>query len=814
MKKYVFNLLLAGTILFCWSISGVQAQDKEPIWNISGKVFDKQTAVAVEYANVLLYSVSDSVLLSHATTQTDGTFMLECSKSVNCYLTISFVGYENKRVSLPPFSAEQRNIALGDIPLEQSHQVLKEVEIMGQKRQIVYQLDKRVIDASGYLSAAGGTAVDILEQTPSIRVNAEGEVTFRGSTGFKVFIDGRPSTLEGTAALQQIPAGQIETIEVITTPSAKYDPDGTVGIININTKKQKVEGWSGMVNTMASSVGSWNVDFQLSRKINHIQWQVAGYASKRWRVSDFDQIKEITINDTLTTTHSTGERKGYRDNYALRTGFDLFQKNTTWTFSTEGGYRGSNSGGALHYEDTYKSLLTGELTAQSFDGSDFVDLHEWFLRGDAGFDHRFQRKGHKLTGSFYLMYGGNALEYFQTDLFNKHGGREQGHKAWEDEFRWTSRGNLDYVYPFNDDDKIQAGYQFYSYSENGDYNIDLYNPSLGEFVRRGDLYNRYLFRRDIHSLYAMWANTLSQFKYQLGLRGEYTYDILKNSEAWAEFVRHRFELFPTLHLAYVLPKEGRVSLAYSRRITRPSLFFMEPYVVYVDYYTAQQGNPAIRPEYINSMEAGYNKNFGNNTLAASVFHRIRKDKVERVRVPYHTGVTLDSMANVGNDYSTGAELSGTIQFKKWWNMDTNGSLYYYRIKNEFKISGKDEKSWNWQLAVNNNFEFGKNTRMRLEGYYVGPSVSTQGRVKDFFYVNLTVRQQFFNRRLTAGLSVRDVLSSAKYISTQSSNVMESYTTIYPRSPLVTLTISYIFNNFKTKSGEERNSHDLFEGTNR
>ena len=801
-------------ISFCWLIFSVQAQDKVLTWTISGKVLDKQTAEAVEFANVVLYNATDSTLIGHTTTLADGTFTLNCNSYINNYITISFVGYENKRLDLEPFPVDQRNIALGVIQLEQSPHELAEVEIMGQRRQIVYQLDKRIIDASQYLSAAGGTAVDILEQTPSIRVNAEGEVTFRGSSGFKVYINGKPGILEGTAALQQIPAGQIENIEVITTPSAMHDPDGTVGIINIILKKQAFEGWSGMVNAMGSSVGSANVDFQLSQKTNNLQWNIAGYASRRYRLSDFDQIKKITVNDTLTTTHSTGDRKGYNENYSLRTGFDISGKNTTWTFSTEGGWRGSNSGGKLHYEDTYTSLLTGGTFAESLNGSDFVDLHEWFLRGDIGFDHQFEKKGHKLTGSFYLMYGGDALEYFQTDLFNMQGGREQGHKAWEDEIRWTSRGNLDYVNPFSDDHRLSAGYQFYSYTEDGDYTIDLYSPSLGQFVRRDDLYNRYLFRRDIHSLYALWTNTLSKFQYQMGLRGELTYDVLENSEEWAEFARHRFELFPTVHLAYNLPKESRINVAYARRTTRPQLFYMEPYIVYVDYYTAQQGNPAIRPEYINSMEAGYNKNFGNNTLVVNLFHRTRKDKIERIRVPYHTGVTLDSMANVGNDYSTGLELSSTIQFKRWWNLDANGSLYYYKVKNEYKLSGRDEESWNWQLAVNNNFELGKTTRMRLEGYYVGPSVSTQGRIKDFFYFNLTLRQQLLNRRLTASLSIRDFLSTAKYVSTQTSNVMESHTTIYPRSPLVTLTVSYTFNNFRTSSREERTSHDLFEGTNR
>ena len=806
------RILIIG-IAFCLWTAVVHAQVQKD-WIVSGKVSDKQTAEAVEMANVLLFNAADSSLTGYAYTEDDGSFAVECSKAGNYYLSVSVIGYETKQVSLAPFVDTKKHIELGVIQLEQSLQELSEAIITGQRRQIVYQLDKRIIEASGYISAMGGTAVDILEQTPSIRVSAEGELTFRGSSGFKVYVDGKPSTLEGTAALEQIPAGQIENIEVITTPSARHDPDGTVGIININTKKQALNGWSGMVNGMLSSVESRNLDFQLAQRTNNMQWQVAGYASRRNRLSDFDQLKKITINDTLTTTHSSGKRKGYNENYSLRSGFDLYRKNTTWTVTAEGGYRGSHSGGKLHYEDTYKSLITDIITTESLDGSDFVSLYEWFLRGDAGFDHRFQKAGHKITGSFFAMYGGDAMEYFQTDLYNMQGGREQGHKAWEDEYRVTSRGTLDYVNPFSDKNKLEAGYHFNRYTENGDYTIDLYNPQTGRFERHDELYSRYMFLRDVHSLYAQWANTVSHFQYQLGLRNEYTYDIMTCSDASAEHLNRRFELFPTAHLAYILPKEGRIGLAYSRRTTRPALYFMEPYVVYVDYYTAQIGNPHIRPEYTNSMEANYNKSFGNSTLAASLFHRMRTDKIERVRVPYHTGVTLDSMANVGNDYATGAELSGTIQFNKWWNMDANGSLYYYRIKNQFKVTGQDEESWNWQLAINNNVELGKTTRMRLEGYYVGPSVSTQGRVNDFFYLNFTLRQQFFNRRLAAGLSIRDFLSSAKYVSSQKTTGMESYTKIYPRSPLVTLSVSFTFNNFTSKSREDQSSHEGFEGANR
>jgi outer membrane receptor protein involved in Fe transport len=672
-----------------------------------------------------------------------------------------------------------------------------------------------VIEASGFLSAAGGTAVDILSQTPSIRVDAEGQVTFRGSSGFKVYIDGKPSSLEGTLALEQIPAGLIENIEVITVPSARNEADGTAGIININTKKQNVEGWSGMVNVMGSTALSRNIDFLMAMRKNDVRWQLSGEVSRRFRNSDFDQLKTVTSPEMIAIDHSTGTRVSYTDIYTLRTGIDLYKGNTTWTASVEGGYRNRWRGGELHYEDTYRETATNDITTASFDGDDYVNLYEWNARGDAGFNHLFAKAGHKLTGALYANYQGNAMEYFETNLFDMAGKREQGHRAWEYEYRFTAQANLDYVLPLaGEDEKFESGYYFFSYTEDGDYNIDLYDPSAGRFVRHDELYSQYLFRRDVHALYAIWSNTVQRFSYQAGLRGEYTYRKLGSNEEWARHVWHRFGLFPSMHLALALNKGGRISLAYSRRITQPQLFYMEPYVVYVDYYTAQRGNPFIKPEYTNSVEWGYNKTVKDNSFSGSLFYRARKDKIERVRVPYQTGVTLDSMANVGNDYASGAELSATLQLKKWWAFDTNGSLYYYRVKNEYKLDGRDAESWNWQWAVNNNFDVGKNTRIRLEAYYVGPSVSTQGRVDDFFYMNFTIRQQLFNRRLVAGLQVRDVLGTAKYNSTQANIHVESLMRIVPQSPVFTLTLAYTFNNFRTQRREEKANHDLFEGTNR
>jgi len=815
--KLIYLAIIVITVL---NITGINSQNSNQRTStasgssfvVSGHVTDKADNKPVEYANVILYSVKDSTPSGFTATDNSGNFSITCKNEGEYFVSVSFIGYTKKNTEPFRLSSDRRNVTLPEIIMEEDQLMLSEVVVTGRRHNVVYQLDKQVIEAASFLSAAGGTAVDILSQTPSVRVDAEGEVSFRGSSGFKVYIDGRPSTLEGTAALEQIPVGQIENIEVLTTPSARNDADGAAGIININTKKSNIEGWSGMINVMGSTELSRNLDFLFALRKKHFRWQLTGEASRRFVLSDYDQLKTITTQDVITVDHSVGDRERHTAFYYLQSSFDWFKENTTWSAAVMGGYQDRWRGGELRYDDTYETIATGEKTSASFKGKDYVNLYEYHFRGDLGMVHNFSdRKGHKFSASAYALYETDAMEYFHTDLWDLQGNQAQGTRAWEYEYRLEAQANADYVHPFaNETGKFETGYQLFTYTEDGDYNIDMFDPDINSFVHRSDLYNEYLFRRDIHALYLMLSDTYSNFSYQVGLRGEYNYWKLGNNFEWARHTRHRFDLFPSAHFSYALNDKSSLRASYTRRITQPLLFYMEPYIVYVDFYTAQRGNPFIKPEYTNSMEIGYNLNYSNtNSISAAVFHRARRDKIERIRIPYHTSVTIDSVANAGNDYSTGAELSTVLQMRKFWNIDANSSFYHYRIKNDFK----NDKSWNWQLALNNNFDITDKTRMRLEAYYVSPMVSTQGRVDGFFYANATVRQQLFNRKLIASLVVRDIFSTAKYIQTRSGTGLESLSKIYPRSPLFTLTLTYMFNNFKSQK-KESISHDMFEGTNR
>lgn len=779
---------------------------------IKGKLIEAGNQRSIDFADVLLFVNGNETPVSHTLPESDGSFAISGVANGEYTLLIKLVGFDVYTRSNIILNASTPTIDLGTIEMKALEVGLGEVEVVAQKKQIIYKLDKKVIEASSNLLASGGSAVDILENTPSIRVDAEGNVSFRGSSGFAVYVDGKPSVFSGTQALEQIPSGHIENIEIITTPSARHDTDGDVGIINIITKKQAQHGFSGMVNLSGSTVYSRAMDFLLTQQNNNLRWYVGGSYSERVRKSDFNQEKTTIVADTATTSHSDGPRRSRGYNYSLKTGWLYSLPKTTFNLDVEGGNGGTNRNGNLDYSEERKA--DGVVFEQGrYLSHDRYEIGETYFQGTIGFAHKFNDKGHNLSGSFYAKYGGDALEYFLSDLIDDKGQRQQGHRAYEDEHRWTVRANLDYIYPYRETGRLEAGYQYFSYLEDGDYSMEFWNPAKKEFYWRDDIYNTFFFQRGINSFYGILADSYNDFDFQVGVRAEHTHRELGSSKEWANRTVNRFEFFPSAHIGYNFPKGHTLIAAFSRRTTRPQLFYMEPYITYRDYYSAEIGNPDIRPEYINSYEVSYKKNIDVHAVSATFFHRKRKDKIERLRVPYEAGVTLDSMANVGHDYSTGLELSVQVQPIRWWNINLNGSLYHYKVENEYKLGNDDEKSTNYEIAFNNGFDIGKYTRIQLDGNFVGPSVMTQGRTDAFWYANLAIRQQLFKRKLNATLAFRDMFNSARYNSRINTSVLQSYTKISPRYPLIMLTLSYTFNNFKASSTRQRETHDLFEGTN-
>ncbi|HTN68575.1 MAG TPA: outer membrane beta-barrel family protein, partial [Dysgonamonadaceae bacterium] len=477
----------------------------------------------------------------------------------------------------------------------------------------------------------------------------------------------------------------------------------------------------------------------------------------------------------------------------------------------EGGDGGRSRIGDLNYRETHTTKGEDAISVLYNNRNDFENTEDYGL-GNIAVEHRFNDKGHQLSTSAYYKYGGNSLEFSFNDLNDMEGNRQKGVRYYEAEYRKTLRGNVDYVLPLSNKGKLEAGYQYFSYMEDGDYELEWWNPETKRFEKQDDAYNTFLFKEALNSVYAILSGGWNKLEAQAGLRGEHTHMKLDSSIPGASRSQNRFEVFPSVHVGYNFPHEQKLLLAYSYRTTRPQLWFMEPYITYNDFYSAVIGNPDIRPEYINSFEMNYRKIFAENTVSATVFHRSRKDKIERLRVPYEAGVTLDSMANVGHDYSTGLELSLTLQPLKRWNTTLNGNIYHYKVKNEITAGGKNESSTNYDFLWNNLLTLGKKTRLQVDGSFVGPSVTTQGRTNAYWYANIAIRQQLFNRRLTAALAFRDIFRSARYVSDIQTANLRSITKVKPKYPQIMLTLSYTFNNFKAKASQMKEERsDMFEG---
>lgn len=803
MKK--IGLMLALLWVIC-ALSWASSPDAR----IKGQLIDASTNQVINYADIFLFTMGSEKPLQQTFPDDQGRFSFTKVAPGNYVVMVRLMGYDvfTKNDIILDASSP---VDLGKLMMSPLEVGIAEVEVVAEKRQLVYKLDKKVVEASSNMMGGGGSAVDILENTPSIRVDAEGDVTFRGSSGFLVYIDGKPSVFSGTQALEQVPAGHIENIEIITTPSAKHDTEGDVGIINIITKKHSQRGLSGMVNLSGSTWLSRHVDFLLAQQHQRSRWYIGGQWTDRLRKSDFDQEKMTVVGDQTTTSHSVGPRTGNSYHYTMKGGWSLNLPKTTIALDLEGGYGGNKRKGEMNYKET-RSVAGGSPVTEDYRSIDDYDNDENIGLGSLAVQHKFNDKGHELSGSAYYKYGGHALEYFFNDLMSLEGQRQQGHRAYEAEHRETMRINLDYALPFGKGGKLEAGYQYYSYLEDGDYNMEWWDPKGQTFFWRDDIYNTFYFQEGVNSIYTILSHTWKNLEAQAGVRGEHTHTVLRSSVEGVDRTKNRFEFFPSVHLGYTFPNEHRLLASYSRRTTRPQLFYMEPYITYRDFYTAEIGNPDIRPEYINSFELNYRKSFGENTVSATAFHRYRKDKIERLRVPYSAGVTLDSMANVGHDYSTGIELSVSLHPVRWWNTTVNGNVYHYKVKNEQAAGGNTTSSTNYDILWNNLFNLGKYTRIQLDGSFVGPSVTTQGRTDAYWYANVAVRQQLCNRKLTATLAFRDIFRSAKYISDIQTADLRSLTRIKPKYPQITLTLSWTFNSFKAKSTQAKEDRsEMFEG---
>lgn len=789
--------------------------------SVSGKIYDSQSQKPMEYANVTLYRMADSSLVTGTISGADGSYVLKDVPPGKYYIEIGFIGFDKAVIDNVLINQQSKNFRAPQTNLNPTVAEIEGVEVVGKRNYIEYQIDKKVVNVSQDIASSGGSAVDVLQNAPSVNVDIEGNLSLRGSSSFRVLINGKPQVLDGNDLLKQIPATSIENIEIITNPSAKYDPDGNSGIINVVTKKSFGEGFSGIVNASVGTNDKYNSDLTLNYKTDKFKVFAGGNWTDQTYRGEMVANQVNFDNDSIPRIVTEGKRNHIRNNWQTRGGVEVYlspKTNLTLT-ATYGEF--SNGGNRNARITNYQDLNYEKIDSLGRNIS--TDLREgYFYSGNLGFEQLFKGENHRLTSDF-------SWNYEETDdiedlnefvrLSDTLAGKSL---ATEGETENEIRGKIDYERPLAFGARMETGYQLRYDQETEDNTLDkaTYNPDTTNELR----YTTLGFSQNIQSVYATVSHSLAGFKYQAGIRVEYTDRRLSDSEAGRKYIFNKVDYFPSVYITRALPRNFEVRANYGRRIERPGGRSLEPFPSYMTATKIRIGNPYIEPEYINAFELGIQKNFGSSFVSLEGYHRATNNKITQLQFGYskerydHLGLSITDTAqtiifevqNVENDNSTGLELMANAEVYKWLRVNTSGNFYYYKM-DVSENQGESQEDWTWNARLSTTIFLGPLTRFQADGMYYGPKVTAQGSSEDFYGINAAIRQDLFNRKLTATLQVRDIFGTMSHQFTSNTETFTNSVRFKREPQIVMLSLSYKFNNFKQTNRRDMENGDPGNG---
>ncbi|MCB9013865.1 MAG: TonB-dependent receptor [Bacteroidales bacterium] len=783
---------------------------------ITGKVYDENLKKPMEYTSIAVYSAADSSLITGTISDGEGNFILKNIPYGRYYIMANFMGYEKSFLEDISLSSDQPVKNIGVINLKAASQKLEEVEVVGTQNRIEYKIDRKVINVAQDLNATGGSAVDVLQNTPSVTVDIDGNVSLRGSTNFTVLIDGRPSPLAGNEALQQIPASAIQNIELITNPSAKYDPDGMAGIINIVMKKNSLQGLSGIFNTSVGTGSKYSGDFLLSYKTK--KYNVFGGLNYQDNLygGSVKSFRQMYPNQPVTDlVNIEGSRDRSREGLEFKSGIDFYlSENSTLSLGGSVGNHASNSTMRTHMRS-----YTYPASYDSFDISEGLGSRSGdYYNLNLDYTKKFDQPQHQLMLSLsYQGENGDDIdeenEYPADSLYNILASIAPSRvrsNEYGDELEF--RANLDYTRPVLSNGLIETGYQMRLDKRDEYYLFENFDPDLNDWLNNPLYSSGDYFNRNIQSAYGTFSEKLGKFEFKAGLRGEYTNRKIRSDVNGEPTTLNRIDFFPSFHLSRKLAAEQQILASYSRRINRPDGWQLEPHRSYMNSYTLREGNPALKPEYVNSFELSYQKNFGKSFFVVESYYRNTQNLMTRVvyQDSSLTNVLVMTTTNINDDNSAGAEFMLNLSVKKWLTLNSSMNLYRYWLNGSLNGEDISAKSNNWDLRLNASFFINSKSRFQTMFMYNGPSVTAQGSRKAFYFANIAYRQDFLDRKLSATLSLQDVFGSMRHeFSTYTPDLIN--TVRFEREhQVIMLTLSYKLNNFKNQAKRSDDSQNMMD----
>ncbi|MES2827269.1 MAG: TonB-dependent receptor [Bacteroidota bacterium] len=741
MKRII--LLLAGLGMITaakaqFPMGGGVPQKPKVVGRITAVVLDSATKKPVDYASIALTNTTTKKSVNGGVTDEKGKVTLQNITPDAYTMAIGFLGYKTKLVSVKT-TPEKPDFNAGTIYIASIESNLKEVAIVGQKAMIENKVDKLVYNAEADITNAGGDATDVMRKVPMLSVDMNGNVQLRGSA-VRVLINGKPSgTMANSVAdaLKMIPAEQIKSVEVITSPSAKYDAEGSGGIINIITKKSNAEGTSGSVNASAgtrSNNGAFNLNVKTGRLAVTSSLGVNHAYPQNSQVDNFTSL--TASSGAISTVTQNGFSKWSRVGYNGSVGLD-YDLNGYNNFSTNVKLNSFSNGGPGSTNIISNSGISGDPNLMS---TNIRDMDMGFRNMDWTADYRktSKREGEEFSISGQLSTGRNTSDFSNRfinagfpDVFlaNSNTGKNN-------EYTLQS----DYVYPFNKATVLEVGVKGIARQITSDYDV-----AAQDFD----------YDQNVASAYGVMGFKLTKkIVAKAGLRAEYTaIDGLAGNTL--NFDNDYFNLFPSLILSQNLSAMTTIKFSYNRRVQRPSLFYLNPFRNESDRYNPMQGNPALDPELTDNLEIGYSTFIKGSVINASIFYRNTHDVIESVVSGIlEDGISknLTSYLNVGNSQSYGFNVFGSYNPKPKWTLMSNFGLNTYEVKNT-AVGINTGTLVNYNFFSRSAYAFNGGWSTELWGVINSPKRTFQGKTEMMYFYGGAIKKEIMNKAATIGLNV-------------------------------------------------------------
>ena len=798
----------AFTFILSFFLLPVFAQTQNGNWNgspngdhsmvmckISGTVKDSLTNLPIEFATVVVLKSKDSLMVNGMVTDENGNFSIDQLNPGFYFIKVGYIGYQEKKLNGIKLKPENPNQVLPTIYLMPDHIELENITVEDNSDAIQNTIDKKIFNVDKNLTTQGGSALDVLNNIPSVSVDLDGNLTLRGNGNVTVLIDGKPSSLtgNGNSLLAQVPASTIESVELITNPSAKYDPTGTSGIINIVLKKNHKNGLNGAVT---AGVGTGN-KYNTSANINYRsgKWNLfANYGYTYNTRSGFGNIqRNYLVGDSTYYFTQINNNDKVNSSNLLKGGIDFTindHNSCTLSSTFNPGTENKDEIFVYNYFDNHHLLsLASNRSAINENTNSNLDI-------SFDYSHKFSKPKEELTfnatrsemknpgSNQYNQVYFDTLGIVRTDtLINTN---QESNSMFK-----SLNLQTDFVDPFKKG-KLETGIKFSHrmmdnslYSETLDVLENVFKPDSG-------INNEFVFNENVLAAYLVVTKTILSFTYQAGLRAEQTFTEPHLINTDSVYHNQYFSLFPSAAIMHNLNESLNLKVSYSRRINRPMVMNLNPFPEYSDPTSIRVGNPYLKPEYVDALEFSVNKISKNYSASTTIYYRQTNNAFFRYVTVNDSGMAMVQFTNLKTSNAYGFEFNTKWDVTKDWNLSANTNLFRNEVDASNVVAGLTNGNLSFSIRFNSNLALPKNILIQLTGNYRSPMVTAQGQMDASYNVDCGLKKDVMKKKGTLSLSVSDIFNTMQMGIHVSTATFESQMIRKRESRVANLSFTYRF----------------------